>query len=60
MINYPVYTQIQYPAHLLLYYENVLPLSNMDAGSDLSDKYIHANINLTDTAPFSDQFENQG
>ena len=60
MINYPVYTQIEYPPHLLIYFNSAVPLSNMDALSDVSDNYIHKHIDLVETAPFSDQFENQG
>ena len=59
MMNYPAYTQIDYPPNQLIYLSVVLPLSNVDAGSDLSDEEIHDNIELVKTAPYSDQFKNQ-
>jgi hypothetical protein len=59
MINYPVYTQINYPPHLLIYLETALPLSNMDAAAEVSDNFIDEHIDFVETAPFSDQFEIQ-
>ena len=53
-MNYACYTQIDYPAHQLIYFSVVLPLSNVDAFADISDEYIHGNIKLVETDSFSD------
>jgi hypothetical protein len=40
--------------------EYVLPLANMDALGDVSEEYIHENIEMVETEPFNDQLDNQG
>ena len=54
MLNYPAFTQIQYPAHVMVYLSYALPLSNMDVFGNLADEFIHENIPLVETDPFSD------
>jgi hypothetical protein len=60
MLTYPAFSQILYPPHTLVYLDTAIPLASMDAFGDISENYIHENIDMLETEPFSDQMDNQG